>query len=116
MSRTFTPFDLVQLPRCSGTEAHVLTTSLLTVADAETADPDLDDYIYGEGGYDVMHFGICDGGSPTTDTHCADVGEWDAWPDYGTAGDCCCHSCTTHSSCYYTDLTPLIDCPIPWGL
>jgi hypothetical protein len=39
MNRSFTPLDLVQLPRCSATEAHVLATSLLTVADAETALP-----------------------------------------------------------------------------
>jgi hypothetical protein len=74
------------------------------------------DLMYGEAGYDIMHEGYCNGGTPSTDTDCEDYPAWDTWPDYGTAGDCCCGGCHGSTSCLDSDITSLIDCPQPWVL
>jgi hypothetical protein len=77
----------------------------------------LSNRIYGEEGHDIMHDspdGVCDGGPPALDTHCA-VDPWD-WPNDYPAGDCCCTGCGGTRSCFYFDATPGVAevPPVPW--
>jgi len=77
----------------------------------------LSNRIYGEDGHDIMHDspdGVCDGGLPVVDTHCA-VDPWE-WPDPYPAGDCCCTGCGGTRSCFFFDATPGVAevPPDPW--